>query len=166
MLHTYGPAQTRASTGGLSNLRFAPSRELGRYPPAVPSDYTNTDVEKIHVPMPKEKRDRKFLSPKSVSSNQFKAQAHGRYQGMQRGPTGSDFLQLPEAWNPVETASYQPDIAGRAFETGNGQVSDMNNMTDKKLPVMDAQFHKKGSFLTPDAPNPFPVELSGKFKIR
>lgn len=165
MIHTSGPAVNRASTGGLANLRFAPPSQLGKYPPAVPSDYTNIETEKIHVPDKKRKRDRNFLDAQSVSSNQFKAQANSRYQGLQQGNTASDFLQRPLAWDPLGTSRYEPELAGSAFENGTGQVAEMNNL-DTNLPKMGQQFRTRSSFLKPDAANPFPVMVSDKFKIR
>jgi hypothetical protein len=169
-----GAAILRSSIGGNQSLRFTSASQLNKYPPARPADVTNTVVEKFHTPNSKSRaskgsRGKKaaratFLTPKEVSSNQFLAQAHDRYQGYQKGPTGTDRQELPLAWNPVYSASYRPDVAGSAFNQGAGEVADMYNK-DTPLPTMDAQWHKKSSFLTPKAPNPFPIQLSDKFVL-
>jgi len=168
MIKHSGPAIERASIGGRQSLRFAPRSKLTTYPPAVPTDFTNTVVEKLQVPKPKKSTRAsraKFLKPEQVASNQFLAQAHDRYQGFQKGPTGTDRLELPLAWNPVYTASYRPDVAGSAFEQGAGEVADMDNK-DTRDPKMNPQWRGKGSFLTPEAPSPFPIQVSEKFRIK
>ena len=168
MIKHSGPAIERASIGGTQSLRFAPRSKLTTYPPSVPTDFTNTVVE--NLPVPKSKKSTrasraKFLKPEQVAANQFLAQAGDRYQGFQKGPTGTDRLELPLAWNPVYTASYRPDVAGSAFEQGAGEVSDMGNL-DTRDPKMNPQWHSKSSFLTPAKPNPFPIQVSEKFVIR
>jgi len=163
MIARPGPAIERASIGGLDSLRFAKSSKIGQYPPAIPAQFTNTVIEKVHAPKRK-KRGGAFLTPEQVSNTQFIAQAGNRYRGEQKGPTGSDMLELPLAWNPVLTASYRPEVAGNAFESGSGDVADLDNL-DTSTPKMDPQWRTKGSFLTPDAPNPFPIQLSDKFRI-
>ena len=163
-----GPAIERASIGGTQSLRFAPRSKLNTFPPAKPTDFTNTVVEDL--PAPKAKKSTrasraKFLTAKEVSSKQFLAQPNDRYQGFKKGPTGTDRLELPLAWNPVYTASYRPDVAGSAFEQGAGEVADMDNK-DTRDPKMNPQWHGKGSVLTPAKPNPFPIQVSEKFVIR
>ena len=37
---------------------------------------------------------------------------------------------------------------------------------DTRDPKMNPQWHSKGSFLTPTAPNPFPIQVSDKIVIR
>ena len=168
MIKHSGPAIERASIGGTQSLRFAPRSKLTTFPPSVPTDFTNTVVEDLPAPKAKKstkaKRSKSF-TPEQVSHNQFLSQAHDRYQGYQKGPTGTDRLELPLSWDPVYTASYRPDVAGNAFEQGAGEVAEMDNL-DTRDPKMNPQFHGKGSFLTPAKPNPYPIQVSEKFVIR
>ena len=88
MIKHSGPAIERASIGGRQSLRFAPRSKLTTFPPAVPTDFTNTVVE--NLPAPKGKKSTKasrakFLEPKEVAHNQFLASAHDRYQGVPEG---------------------------------------------------------------------------------
>lgn len=164
MIRQPGAAIERASIGGRQSLRFAPLAQQNKYPPAVPADFTNTVMGSL--PAPKEKKGRaRGPDPKQTARNQFLAQANDRYQGFQKGPTGTDRLELPLAWNPVYTASYRPDVAGSAFEQGAGQVADMTNL-DTRDPKMNPQWHSKDSFLTKNEPNPFPIQVSEKLVIR
>ena len=169
MLTSPGAAIERGSIGGTQSLRFAPMSKLTKYPPAVPTDFTNVKVE---APPSKKPRVKKAKNPTlgrftatQAARNEFLSVAAERYRGTQTGPTGTDRRELPLSWDPVYTASYRPEVAGSAFEQSAGEVAHMSNLNTKD-PKEHRQWDSKNSFLTPYNPNPYPIQVSSKFQLR
>jgi hypothetical protein len=155
----------RDSVDGFGGLRMRKRKSELTNPQFKPADLLAVEADPLSAQQPSLSRV-SLMNEEAIANGIFKAEHHDLYQGFQKGKLVEGSVGpgvLPESWNPVEKAKYDPVLAGNAFaDSGKGQ--EQNNMRDKKTPAFDKQWaykKGKGSLMNPsDQPNPFPIQNS------
>jgi len=155
----------RASIGGKQSLRrmavTTPSKEV-IMPNIPPTDFDDQKITRFNVKKSSDARHTRFDAA-NVSNGLFKAKSDNIYQGFKESTT---YNRLPLQWDPVGEATIRPEVAGSAYNNGDGYVQYDENL-DKKEPKLGQQWRRgKGKFLSPDDPNPFPIRNNPKMVLK
>ena len=106
------------------------------------------------------------FNAKTVANNQFKALHTDTYQGFKTGIVDN---RLPLSFIPGEITSYNVNAGGSAYNNGSGQVQMQESieLQPAKTPKLNTQWQSPGRLINTTAnPNPFPIEINSKIKIR
>ena len=157
-------AITRARNYGKSNLIYHVDKKNALDNPNIkPSAYTNTVAD-----MPKRRRSSSEKTTRFqasvVANNEFKASHTATYQGFKTGVVNN---RLPMSFIPAEIKSYDVNAGGVAYNEGSGEVAKQENRDEPKPPKLNSQWQSPNrDIATQWKPNPFPVEVNTKVKIK
>jgi len=162
--NSFPNAITRERNWGKSGLIYKVDKKAALTDPNIKvSAYTNTVVD-----LGKSKRSKKpqvsRFQANVVANNLFKASHPVTYQGLKEGPVNN---RLPLSFIPAEIKKYDVDAGGSAYNEGAGEVAEQENRDMKKPPPLSTQWQSPSrTIATLNAPNPFPILINPKVRIR